>query len=226
MSFVVGALLPYITIIIFAGGMIYQINKWRTLASPAMTLTPAPESSRERLVEALQGAFLFRNLFNSDKFLWLISWSFHAVLAISLIVHYDRILAFMGITSGSILKMPSVILDLIGVIILITAGFLLIRRFALKRVAEISSADDYFALILILGVVVTGDALRFMSHLDVIQIREYFSGLITFSFKALPENNWFIAHYLLAQVLIIYVPFSKILHLGGIFFTQAAIRKH
>lgn len=226
MNFFIGTILPYITVIIFTVGMIYQIYKWRTLASPPMTLTPAPESTGERLIEVLKGTFLFKNLFNSDGFLWLIGWSFHVLLAICLIVHYDRILAFMGITSGSFLKIPSFFVDLVGIVVLISLAILLIRRFILKRVAEISSLDDYFALILILGVVLTGDALRFMSHIDVIQMREYFNGLLIFSYKPLPENNWFIIHYLLAQILIIYIPFSKILHSGGIFFTQAAIHKH
>ena len=103
---------------------------------------------------------------------------------------------------------------------------LLVRRLTLKRVAEISSPSDYFALILILAVILTGDALRFMSNLDVVQMREYFSGLLTFSYKGLPETKWFTTHYLLAQLLIMYIPFSKILHMGGIFFTQGAIHKH
>ncbi len=72
----------------------------------------------------------------------------------------------------------------------------------------------------------TGDGLRFLSHLDVIRMREYFGGLLRFSYSGFPENNWFLIHYFLSLVLIIYIPFSKILHLGGIFFTQAAIHKH
>jgi nitrate reductase gamma subunit len=96
----------------------------------------------------------------------------------------------------------------------------------MKRVAQVTSGSDYFALILILAVVLTGDALRYMSHFDVLQMREYFTGLLAFSYKGLPENNWFLVHYLLALILIIYIPFSKILHLGGIFFTQAVIHKH
>ena len=191
-----------------------------------MTLFPAPESYGNRFIEVLKETFLFKRLFHGDLSLWLLGGLFHLMLAITLIDHYDRILAFMGLTSGSIFMIPFLSGGPTGIFILIFVVFLLIRRFTVNLVAQVSSLGDYFALILILAVVTTGDALRFMSHFDVIIMREYFTGLLTFSYKGLPENQWFVIHYLLGQILIIYIPFSKILHLGGIFFTQAAVHKH
>jgi len=41
----------------------------------------------------------------------------------------------------------------------------------------------------------------------------------------IPQNGMFIFHLFLAQILIVFIPFSKILHFGGIFFTQALIRR-
>jgi nitrate reductase gamma subunit len=40
-----------------------------------------------------------------------------------------------------------------------------------------------------------------------------------------PANGWFLSHYLFAQILIMYMPFSKLLHFGGIFFTEALIQQ-
>jgi nitrate reductase gamma subunit len=42
MTYFVGAVLPYITILIFIGGMAYRIYVWQKLPAPKMTLTPAP----------------------------------------------------------------------------------------------------------------------------------------------------------------------------------------
>ena len=39
------------------------------------------------------------------------------------------------------------------------------------------------------------------------------------------NNNLFLLHMTLAFILLMAIPFSKILHLGGIFFTQQLIRK-
>jgi nitrate reductase gamma subunit len=224
--FIIGGIIPYVAIAVFIVAMIYRIYVWKRLPSPTMTLFPSPESYGNRSIEVLKETFLFKRLFWGDMDLWFLAMLFHLTLAINFIDHYDRILAFMGMTEGSLFNIPYVTGGPTGIAVLICVAALLIRRLTMKRVAQVTSGSDYFALILILAVVLTGDALRYMSHFDVLQMREYFTGLLAFSYKGLPENNWFLVHYLLALILIIYIPFSKILHLGGIFFTQAVIHKH
>jgi nitrate reductase gamma subunit len=191
-----------------------------------MTLFPAPKSQGKRFVEVLKETFLFKKLFRGDMSLWVIGGLFHLMLAITFLDHYDRILAFMGLTSGSLFRIPLLSGGPTGIILLGCVFLLLIRRLVVTRVAQVSLMSDYVALLLILAVVATGDGLRFMSGYDVVRMREYFSGLLAFTYNGLPENAWFILHYLFAQILIIYIPFSKILHFGGIFFTQAAVHKH
>ncbi|MHC4176580.1 MAG: hypothetical protein ACYSWU_03690, partial [Planctomycetota bacterium] len=68
-------------------------------------------------------------------------------------------------------------------------------------------------------------------HFDLKITRDYFAALATFSFsdmtpikKAL-EHNVFFVHMCLAFLLIMAIPFSKILHFGGIFFTHQLIRR-
>ncbi|MHC5040026.1 MAG: respiratory nitrate reductase subunit gamma [Planctomycetota bacterium] len=226
MSALIGAILPFLAIAGFTGGMIYRITTWRKRPSPPMTLYPAPESSGTRTLEVVKEVFLFKRLFYGDLTLWVLGGVFHLMLLVTLLDHWDRILAFMGLTGGTVFTIPYLSGGPTGIIILVCAAFLLIRRFALARVAQISSPVDFLILMLILGVIFTGDGLRYLSSYDLLQTREYFSGLLTFSFKDLPQNNWFIVHYLLGLTLILCIPFTKILHLGGIFFTQAAIHKH
>ncbi|TET39568.1 MAG: hypothetical protein E3J72_00135 [Planctomycetota bacterium] len=225
MGFIIGFILPFLTVIIFFVGLIYQIYSWKKRPSPTLTLFPAPESNGERVVEVLKETFLFKRLFYGDLSLWVLGGLFHVVLLITIIDHYDRILAFMGMTSGSVFKIPLISGGPTGIVLLICVVLLIFRRIIVKRAAQISSPADYLALILILAIILTGDGLRFMSSYDVVQTREYFSGILRFSYKGMPDNNWFIIHYLLAQVLIICIPFSKILHFGGIFFTQSSIHK-
>ena len=58
--------------------------------------------------------------------------------------------------------------------------------------------------------------------------RDYFADLATFSSVANAEalqNGVFLTHMGLALLLLMYIPFSKILHFGGIFFTHQMIRK-
>ncbi len=233
MSLFVGAVLPYITIIIFTVGIIYHFYIWKKLPKPKMTLTPAPKPGIPRYVELMKETFFFRSLFKGDKNLWIFSWVFHAMLALIFIGHLrvimwlpDRMLASMGMTEESINTMSQLSGGIAGLVILLMILVLLGRRLFTGRVREISLKGDYIALILIIIVLLTGDAMRFVAHVDLSLTREYFLSLVTFSAVSIPENSWFIAHYLFAQILIMYMPFSKLLHFGGIFFTEALIHKH
>ena len=65
-------------------------------------------------------------------------------------------------------------------------------------------------------------------HFDLALARDYFAGLATFSNvmdMTILTNNVFLLHMCLAFALIMVIPFSKILHFGGIFFTHQLIRK-
>jgi len=233
MNILIGAVLPLITLVVFVGGMIYRIYVWNSLPSPKMTLFPAPKSGRERFVEVMKETFFFKSLFKGDKTLWALGWVFHVMLALIFIGHFrvfsaipDNILAWMGLTPDNIDTLSLVTGGGAGVIILACLIAILVRRLEVQRVREISTSGDYFALILLIAIILTGDAMRFISHFDLKDTHEYFYGLVTFSSVNLPDNGWFITHYLLGQLLLIYIPFSKILHFGGIFFTEALVHKH
>jgi len=131
----------------------------------------------------------------------------------------------MGMTEESINTMSQLSGGIAGLVILVMILILLGRRLFTGRVREISLKGDYIALILILIVLVTGDVMRFVAHIDLSLTRDYFLSLVTFSAVSIPENSWFLVHYLFAQVLIMYMPFSKLLHFGGIFFTEALIQQ-
>jgi nitrate reductase gamma subunit len=137
----------------------------------------------------------------------------------------DNILSSMGMTTENINTMSQLSGGFAGIVILIMILVLLGRRIFTTRVREISLKGDYLALVLILVVLITGDAMRFVSHFDLSLTREYFQGLVSFSVITVPNNSWFLAHYLFAQILIMYMPFSKLLHFGGIFFTETLIQE-
>lgn len=233
MDILIGAVLPFITLIVFTGGMIYRIYVWNSLPSPTMTLFPAPKSDTDRYLELTKEILLFKSLFKGDKALWALGWVFHVMLALIFVGHFralsplpDKLLAAIGLTPENIDTMSAVTGGGAGVVILACLIAILVRRLEVKRVREISTPGDYFALILLIAIVLTGNAMRFISHFELKDAHEYFYGLVTFTSVSLPDNGWFIAHFLLAQLLLIYIPFSKILHFGGVFFTEALVHKH
>lgn len=233
--FIVGQILPYVAIAVFLLGMIWQFRTWKRLASPAMTLFPAPPDEAANLRNVLKEALLFPSLFKGDRLLWFFAWIFHATLLLILLGHLrvftnvDSLLMAFGMSEEAIQTMSSVAGGAAGVVILVAVGLLLSRRFAVQRVREITGLADVFALLLIATIIISGDVMRFSAeHFDLTLTREYFASLATFSSVSGMEalnNNTFVFHMFLALLLILMIPFSKVLHFGGIFFTQQMIRK-
>jgi nitrate reductase gamma subunit len=234
--FLVGGVLPYVAIAVFIVAMAFRIYTWKKLAAPSMTLFPAPEHETANKRNVLKEAVLFRSLFRGDRMLWGFAWAFHAVLALIVLGHLrvftnvDGTLMAMGMTDEAIQIMSGSLGGAAGVIILIAPVLLLARRLALPRVREVTGSADILALLLIAAIIVTGNVMRFgPEHFDLTLTREYFAELATFGGvmdQAVLQNNVFMIHMGLALVLIMTIPYSKILHFGGIFFTHQLIRKH
>lgn len=231
MDYLVLGVLPYITLIIFVVGMGYRFYVWSKTPQPgAITLFPAPASGRAMFFNVIKESFLFPSLFKGDRFLWLVAWVFHLTLALIVIGHvrvftdFPRLWAALGINADA---MSAVSGGIAGILITVCAVLLIGRRMAIGRVKEVTNPSDYLALLLIIAILVTGNLMRFAAHFDLAITREYFSALATYSVTSagLPQSGMYTIHFLLAQLLIMFIPFSKILHLGGIFFTQTLIQK-
>jgi len=231
----VGAILPYVAVLVFVAGMIWRFCTWKKLASPPMTLFPAPPTEGANTLNTVKEVLLFPGLFKSDRLLWVLAWGFHAVLALILLGHLrvftnvDGILMAMGMSEDAILAMSGLAGGAAGVLILLATLLLLARRLAVPRVREITGAADYLALVLIGLIITTGNMMRFgAEHFDLGLTREYFAGLALFrdvTGAAALENSIFVVHMCLALLLLLCMPFSKLLHFGGIFFTHQLIRK-
>jgi nitrate reductase gamma subunit len=231
LEFIILGLLPYVTVLVFVIAMVYRIRVWIKTPQPgAMTLFPAPKGSAATFWGVIKESLLFPGLFKGDKLLWVFAWLFHATLALIVIGHvrvfadFPRLWAALGIDAD---RMSAVSGGAAGLIIMVFAILLLVRRFTIGRVREITNFADILALLLVVAILVTGNAMRFGEHFDLETTRLYFAQMATFSLSAssLPASSMFTLHFLLAQVLIMFIPFSKIMHFGGIFFTQTLVQK-
>jgi nitrate reductase gamma subunit len=96
-------------------------------------------------------------------------------------------------------------------------AYLLVRRLVNPQVRYISLPEDYFLLILLLGIGLSGFWLRHVSKTDVAGVTELAAGLVSFR-PALPRSvgPLFFGHLFLVCVLAAYIPFSKVVHLAGV----------
>jgi len=102
--------------------------------------------------------------------------------------------------------------------ILLAATYLFLRRVVSPQIKTLSLPADYFAILLIIAIATTGVLMRYYYRVDVVAIKDLIRGLVTFSFNV-PEGIGviFYIHLFLVSVLAIYFPFSKLMHLGGVF---------
>ena len=100
------------------------------------------------------------------------------------------------------------------------AGALMARRLIMNQIRYISLPADYFPLLLIMAIGITGILMRHAFRVDITDVKQLTMGLVTLSW-----NNpggihpIFFIHVVLVSTLMIYFPFSKLMHMGGIFFS-------
>jgi nitrate reductase gamma subunit len=168
-----------------------------------------------------------------EIWLWLFALAFHYAFAVVLLRHlrfFTEPVPFLvqllenldGFFRMEVLYdvikvgVPGVFLS--GIVLLVAVAFLFIRRIYLPQMRYMSLAADYFPLFLIFGIALTGILMRYFTKVDVVSVKELTMGLVTFRPK-IPENvgGLFYTHLFFVSILLAYFPFSKLMHLGGIF---------
>lgn len=183
--------------------------------------------------------FLFRSLFRNtrtelhpgprlaykwEKWLWLAGLAFHWSFFIVLIRHLrfftNPVPSFLRIIEGldGFLQIGTPRLLMTGIILLGAVTYLLLRRFYIPQVRYISLPADYFPLFLIIGIASTGILMRYFTKVHIVGVKELTMGLVTLN-PVIPEGvgTIFFIHLFLVSTLFAYFPFSKLVHLGGIF---------
>ena len=94
-----------------------------------------------------------------------------------------------------------------------------IRRVLVDRVRYISAPSDHLMLALLIGVASSGLAMVYVVPTDLVALKIFALGLVTFSWQPLPADPLLMAHLGLTVFLLIIFPFSKLLHAPGVFFS-------
>ena len=161
----------------------------------------------------------------STKWLWAASLAFHWCFLVVIIRHLRFFLDPVPFAVTGLAKLDGLMeigvpeLYVSGAVLLAGVTYLLIRRLFIPLMRYTSLPADYFPLFLIMGIAATGLLLRHVVRTDVTGAKELTMGLVSFS-PAIPAGgiHWlFFAHLLLVSTLLIYFPFSKLMHMGGVF---------
>jgi nitrate reductase gamma subunit len=190
---------------------------------------------------------LFRSLFRNTKiqlketrlsykweiWLWVFALAFHYSFLVVVIRHLrfflepvpfvikmvETVDAFFRVEfMSSVLKVGLPGIYISGLVLLAAVTFLFLRRIIIPQVRYISLAADYFPLFLIMGIAITGIMMRYFTKTDIVGIKTLTTGLVAFH-PTIPDGvgGLFYAHIFFVSVLVGYFPFSKLMHMGGIF---------
>ncbi len=186
-------------------------------------------------LEVLLFRSLFRNtkaelrkdhkiVYGPDKWLWAAAMAFHWSFLIVFIRHYrffaepvpNVVLGMQTLDGFFQIGVP--VLYLTSLILLASVTYLFIRRVWIPQLRYISLMTDYFPLFLIMAIAVTGILMRHFFKVDIVTVKELTMGLVSFK-PVVPDGIGFIffAHVFFISVLFAYFPFSKLMHLGGVF---------
>jgi nitrate reductase gamma subunit len=215
---IVFATLFYAAAAIFAAGLAFKIADYaRTPAPLKIPTTPAPTTTGGVVLRMMREVFLFESLFKSNLWIWMFGALFHAGLALVLLRHlryftepvwgWVALIQPFGMYAGFAMAAG--------------LGGLWARRFLVERIRYISTPSDHLMLALLLAIGLSGLALRFVAHTDIVAVKAFFLGLMRFDVQPLPESPLLYAHLGLVAALMIIFPFSKLLHAPGVFFSPS-----
>jgi nitrate reductase gamma subunit len=165
-----------------------------------------------------------RLVYATDLSLWLAGLAMHWSLLIVLLRHLRL---FTNPVPGFVTFVESVdgfmevglpVLYVSSFVFVASLAYLLYRRLAISQVRYMSLVNDYFPLLLMLGIGASGIWLRHVAKTDIASVKEMLLGLVRFSpVVADSVSPLFYGHLFLVCVLLAYFPFSKLVHAAGVF---------
>jgi len=217
MSTVYGLLFIVATIVLVAGLARKIIQYAKTPAPLKIPTTPAPVTQTGVVLRMFREVVFFESLFKGTKWTWIFSWMFHMGLFLVLLRHVRYFIDPVWLPIELIQPIGkyaafAMVVGLLG---------LLARRVFVDRVRYISAPSDYLWLLLLIVIGLSGLMMTFVLHTDVVMVKNFFTGFWTFSSGELPMDPVLLIHLAMVAVLMLLLPFSKLLHIPGVFFSPS-----
>src|SRR5512136_1234701 len=165
-----------------------------------------------------------RILFRTSTLLWLGAMAFHWSLLVIVVRHLRFFLEPVPSAVVVLQRVDSILQNLLpilyisDVIILLALSYLFLRRVLYPQVRYISLPSDYFVLLVLGGIVISGLLMRLIYRVDLVQVKEWVMAMVRFG-PASPQgvNLLFYIHLFFVSLLVAYFPISKLMHMPGIF---------
>ncbi|MCK5446203.1 MAG: respiratory nitrate reductase subunit gamma [Rhodospirillaceae bacterium] len=215
---IIYAALFYVAFATMGLGLAVKIKSYAMTPSPLkIPVMPAPLTKTGVVFRMAREVAFFESLFKSNRWIWILAILFHAGLLLALARHLRYFIE--PVWGWVVFVQPFGIYGGMAMV----AGLLGLwaRRFLVERVRYITSPSDHLMLALLVLIGASGLSLRFLVRTDIIQVKAFFLGLLRFDIQALPAEVPLLIHLAAVAILMIVFPFSKLLHVPGVFFSPS-----
>ena len=212
------ALLLYFAAAVMTAGLAYKVYQYAKTPAPLkVPITPAPLNATGAGLRVAREVLLFKSLFKSNKWIWLFGAIFHVALALVLLRHLRDFIQpdwtwVVHLKPFDKYAGYALVFGLVG---------LWARRLFQARVRYISHASDHLILLLLAAIAASGLAIRYVERVDLMALKAFALGLLYFDWQPLPGDPLLLIHLALVAALMIVFPFSKLLHVPGVFFSPS-----
>lgn len=235
-SYLVAGMMVYVAVGVFAIGMGFQIFQW--LGAPKTKIKtgyfPKPRTTGERWLKVAADSFVFPEVIKFDRWMWIFTILFHFGLLGAFVGHLRLLQEFTPLVdllgSKGMDRFALWSGGFMGVVLIVGLLYYFLRRLNFPF-REVSVPEDYILLVLLILTVVMGNLMRFFGDIHVAEYRAYLQSLLNFQ-PAFPEAlaassaKWILVfHVLLANLVFIFFPFSKLVHVIATFPANLARRR-
>ncbi len=156
------------------------------------------------------------------RWLWMGTSLFHGALLIVVLRHLrfvtspvpSFVILLESVDSVTDLAVPKV--HVTSLVFIAGLGLLLGRRLVVRRLRYVSLAADYFPLLVLILIGVSGLIMRHVTRPDIVALKTFTLSLAAFDVVAPAQVDiWLLVHVFLVSVLLAYFPVSKLMHALG-----------
>ena len=210
------ALLFYAATAVLVIGVGLKIRSYTATPAPLkIPTTPAPTTTTGVALRLTREVVFFESLFKASKWTWLFGWLFHAALLLVLLRH----VRYFQQPVAAVIAFVQPFGTYAAFAMVAGLAGLWARRWWVDRVRYISTPSDHLHLALLLAIALSGMAIRFVAHTDIVAVKAYMLGLMRLDIQPLPADPVLLLHLALVALLMLIFPISKLLHAPGLFFS-------
>jgi len=196
-------LLAYLIYVLFCFRFLLQIFLWcRAARQQALSHVGSGKLSPGIFIAAALDVIFFRRLFSTNKLLWAASWTFHLSFLIVFLRHLRYVLN--PVPDVIIFMQPAGVVA--GYILPCSLFLILIMRIIGDRDRYVS-VYNFFLLGVLLMLGLTGLLMRIYFQPDLIDVKDFISGILVFKPDMMPDSVMFLTHFLLALLFVAFIPF-------------------